>query len=384
VSDITILAQNFRTLEHLKWSPSSVCLLCGPNGAGKSTVLSAFRFLRILFEFGAEAAFEKLDGQNFRRNNAPEDEPVVFEVIVDDLRWKLRFPMSSVGLKGTFGEELYRGGELFLRAAMFQEEWYLGAERLPLDERRCSAKVLWDRGDAPWMKPLVDALSGIRIYSSYWLNQVKLPQSTDHRAVYLADSGKNLWSVLANWKTSPMSYRGQFEAVMAAARDAFPGLLSTVEFARILPDIFPPGATEAEQALPPKRAADGLLTGLLHLTALFGAKPGSLIAFDEMENQLHPHAIRSLISSMRKLSDERDLTILLTTHSPIVMNEFRDEPEQVYVLESAAPGQPVPTAMTELHSEEWLAQAKLGTLYDRLAFGAPPISADSPSAEPKA
>lgn len=369
--NLTIVAKNFRAIEYLEWSPTSVCLLCGPNGAGKSTALSIFRFLRILFDFGLESALQRLDGQHFRRHDALEDEPVVFEVSVDDLRWKLSFPMSLVGLRGPFGEELYRGQELVLRAAMFDEGWYLGAERHTRDERRCCAKVLWDRGDADWMEPLTRALLNMRVYDSYWLNQVQRPDMTDTRAAYLADSGRNLWAVLANWKASPINYGGQFEAVMSAARQAFPGLVSTVEFARGSPDIFPPGATEAAQGLPPSRAAEGLLTGLLHLTALFGARPGSVLAFDEVENQLHPHAIRALLAIMRRRAEERDLTVLLTTHSPVVLNAFREEPEQVYVLERTGPGEPVPTAMTKLHSEEWLAQAKLGTLYDQLAFGAP-------------
>lgn len=375
---ITLRARNFRGIEHLEWSPSYVCLLCGPNGAGKSTTLSMLLFLRTLFERGPETAFGAVDGQYFRRTGAPEDEPVTFEFVAGDLRWKLRFPMTSLGLKGTFGEELYRGEELVLRAAMFDEGWYLGKERQPLDEVRCCAKVLWDRGGAEWMEPLVDALLGIRIYLSYWLNQVQRHEQTDARGTFLAGSGRNLWSVLANWKQSPIRHRGKFEAVMRAAQAAFPGLISTVEFDRGLPFLFPPGAIEPDQGLPPSRAADGLLTGLLHLTALVGARPGSIVAFDEVENQLHPHAIRSIISEMRRQAEERDLTILLTTHSPVVMNTFRDEPEQVYVLERTAPDQPVPVAMTELHSEEWLAQAKLGTLYDQLAFGAPVAGAPTP------
>jgi len=30
-----------------------------------------------------------------------------------------------------------------------------------------------------------------------------------------------------------------------------------------------------------------------------------------------------------------------------------------------------------LHSEEWIAQAKLGSLYERLAFGAPDLGGDA-------
>lgn len=367
----TLRAQNFRTFERLEWSPRGVCLLSGANGAGKSTTLDALQFLRVLFERGHEAAFARVGARHFRHFGTSESDPVVFELEVGDVRWKLRFPMSSAGLKDTFGEELYRGSDLVLRAAMFQQGWFLGTERRELDELRCCAKVFWDRGDAAWMKPFVDAVTGIDVHKAYRLDQVQRSDAVTPRQRSLHGDGANLWSVLAGWKSSAIRSEGRFEWVMSEARKAFPGLLSTVEFEGGFPVLFPEGASQPERALPPERAAEGLLVGLLHLTALAGARPGSLVAFDEPENHLHPHAIRSLLASMRARSDEHDLTVVLTTHSPVVMNEFRDEPGQVFVLDRSDPSRPVPVRMTDLHSEEWLAQAKLGTLYERLAFGSP-------------
>lgn len=368
-----IRVRDFRVLERLDWSPEGVCVLSGANGVGKSTTLDAFRFLRALFSRGHESAFGAVDGVAFQRWGADLNAPVEFCVEVGELTWTLRFPMSAQGLKSTYGEELHRGGEVVLRAAMFQDEWILGQERQPLDEARCCTKVLWDRQSPPWMRPLVDVLSGIRIHDTYWLNQVKRVEPARATDSFLHMTGRNLWSVLANWKGSPLRYHGQFDWVMAEARRAFPGIIGTIEFDRGLPYLFRPGANDPSEGLLPNRAADGMLTGLLHLTALAGAKDGSLLAFDEVENQLHPHAIRSIIAAMRRQADERDLTIVLTTHSPVVLNQFRDEPGQVFVLGHGEPDLKVPASMTELHTEEWIAQAKLGSLYERLAFGAPEI-----------
>ena len=111
------------------------------------------------------------------------------------------------------------------------------------------------------------------------------------------------------------------------------------------------------------------MTGLLQLTAVVGARPNAIIAFDEMENQLHPHAIRSLLKAMREQAAQRDLTIIITSHSPVVMNAFRNEPQQFFVLQPDADRTPVP--LTELHDEDWLAAFSLGDLYDRLDFAAP-------------
>jgi predicted ATPase len=378
MASFTLRLREFRTLGRLDWSPKGLCVLTGANGAGKTTTLDALVFSRALFTGGHESALRAVDGANFRRLGVDSATAVELTVEVSGLRWLLRFPMSATGLMGAYGEELYQAEHLVFRAPMYQDDWLLGQDRTPRDEQRCCARVLWDRGSAEWMRPLAEFLENIRVYGPYWLNQVKDGSAAQLGDSFLHGTGRNLWSVLSNCKASPLRYRGQFEWVLTEARKAFPELLGTIEFDRGLPYLFHPHATDPADGLPPSRAADGLLTGLLHLTALAGAKPGSVLAFDEMENQLHPHAIRSLLSAMRRQAEERDLTICVTTHSPVVLNQFRDDPEQVYVLGHGVEGVDVPAPMTELHTEEWLAQAKLGTLYERLAFSAPTIPNPAP------
>lgn len=367
---LSIRAQNFRVLEHLEWTPVGLCLLSGANGAGKSTVLDTLLFLQALFERGHEAALRRVDARYFRNVRVPEAEPVVFELQCGDVLWKLRFPMAAAGLLDTFGEELYRGEQLELRVDMFAQSWQLGERRMPLDKVRCGAKVLWDRSEPAWMKPLVDAITAIRVHETYELGKVKRSEEIELHQDTLQADGANLWSVLAHWKASAIRSEGRFEWVMEQVRQAFPGQLSTIEFERGFPMLYPEHPTP-ENGLPPERAADGLLTGLLHLTAIAGAPPGALLAFDELENQLHPHAIRKLVEAMREQVDARALTAIVTTHSPVVMNQFRDDLEHVFVLDRSVPPRPLPIPLTELHTEEWLAQAKLGTLYERLAFSSP-------------
>jgi hypothetical protein len=383
LSRFTLRAQSFRILERLEWSPAGVCLLSGNNGAGKSTVLDALQFLRTLFERGHEAAFRKVDARYFRNVRVPESEPVGFELQVGDLVWKLRFPMAAAGLLDAYGEELYRGDQLVLRADMFGRSYWLAPdEKLPLDKVRCCAKVLWDRGDADWMRPLVDAVTGIRVHEPYELGKVKRSEAVELHQDSLQADGANLWSVLAHWKASAIRSEGRFDWVLAAAREAFPGQLAAVEFERGFPMLYAPDAPDPDRGLPPERAADGLITGLLHLTAIAGAPPGSLVAFDELEDHLHPHAIRSLLAAIRGWADAQDLTVVLTTHSPVVMNQFLGDPGVVFVLDCCT-DRPMPVALTTLHDEEWLSLMKLGTLYEHLKFAAPPVdSAQLPGDPP--
>src|SRR5262249_35229067 len=129
-----------------------------------------------------------------------------------------------------------------------------------------------------------------------------------------------------------------------------------------------PNASAGNDSLPLSLAPDGLLVGILHLTAVAGAPEGSILAFDEGENQLHPHAIRAILKAMRTMAEERDLTILLTTHSPVVMNEFKGYEDLFYVLDPGRDVQPV--RLDEALDPDWIAHFSLGDLYDRESFAA--------------
>ncbi|MBK9265513.1 MAG: AAA family ATPase [Polyangiaceae bacterium] len=378
MSRLEISCRNFRRLKDFSWAPGAVSLIVGPNGAGKTTTLDLLRFLRGTFISGHEDGLHAAHGGDHFPTRGSSDDLVIFEVRVDDVRWRLLLPMSAAGLKGRYGEELYCGDRLILRAAAYSETWTLEGKTQPFDDVRCCARVLWDRGGSDWMRPLFQALYDLRTYD-FWLHTVREGTTREDAVKFLHGTGRNLWAVLANWKQAPLRYRGQFEWVMQHARIAFPDLIQTIEFDRNEAYVFPPGATDPADGLPPRRQADGLLTGLLQLTAVAGAKPRSILAFDEMENQLHPHAIRSILASMRAMARERDLTVVLTTHSPLVMNEFDQEPGQIWVLDAEADKCPMP--LDQLKKPEWLAMFPLGELYDRMKFGAPPVPEATPSDE---
>jgi len=173
--------------------------------------------------------------------------------------------------------------------------------------------------------------------------------------------------VLKRWQASPKSSGGRFEWVMEKIRESFPELISGLEFVGTglgeYPVFFGPNDA-SDTGLPVHLAADGLLTGLLHLTAIAGAEPGAVIAFDEIENQLHPHAIHMLLKAMRTRAEQNDLTIIMTTHSPVVMNTFQNDLVRFFVLDPQHAGSQ-PARLTELYDVDWLVHFEVGDLYGR-------------------
>jgi predicted ATPase len=368
-------AQNFLGLERVAWEPGGVCLVVGPNGSGKTSLLQAFAFLWRAFTQSVPRAVEYLGGaRGLKRRGAATDAQVVLGVEVEGLRWELTLSVQSGAVAEFPGEQVLSGDQVVLRRVPFSSEWSFGAERITdrlEDEPRTCLRAAWDRDHDPRLEPLVHALGGLRIYDQKW----SVPRTWDSapsvtRAGSLGVTGGNLFGVLHQWRAAPRSFKGQYEWVRETARHAFYDIFDDLDIEvqgdAVAVRFYSPGSDEG---LPVRRAADGLIVGLLHLTALAGTPPGGLLALDEMENHLHPHAIRVILGAMRERAEERDLHIVLTTHSPVLMNEFAGATDRFFVTE---PGRSeTPVRLDELHDPRFLTQFALGDLYERLKFGAP-------------
>jgi predicted ATPase len=372
-----LTAQDFRALRNVRWSPSGVCLLSGPNGSGKSSLLEALEFLRSAAIRGIPEAMRLVGGGALlRRLGADPKAPVRLELCIGDLRWEIQIPVEEGSIHPSFGEVIEHGGKVLARRAMYAGDVFLGDEPRKADNRSV-LQMLWDVLSPPEIQPMIDLAREIRVYRSYCLKEIRQPQSGMDIDAYLHPTGKNAWNVLRNWSAAPRKFREQFQWVVKALRDAFPDLLADLEFdlvgQTVIGRFYPPNARDAKDSLPLSLAADGLLVGILHLTAVAGAEEGSILAIDEMENQLHPHAIRSILDSMHEMADERDLTIVLTTHSPVVMNTFKGHEDQFYLLEAGHEVLPIP--LDEARDPDWLAHFSLGDLYEREDFAAPSVAA---------
>jgi predicted ATPase len=364
---ITLEAHNYRCLRNVLWQPSAVSVLVGPNGSGKSTLLALFAFLCDVYVSGLRVAIQGQGGLwGLRHLDAGPEEPVIVALSVGDLRWELEILLRGGPIGPTMNERLSQGAQaLFSRSdyGPFQyQDQHLGV--MPGD--RSGLGLVFDssppaRAD---LEPLVVAVKNLRLYQGWDLLALRRNSSDNGPDLYLSPTGDNAFSVLRNWH-SRHALRPRYEFVVQGLREAFPELCDNLDFN------FAGPKTTVEMNLPggkgPIPAAftpNGWLTALLHLCAVAGGEPGSLVAIDEMENALHPYAIRKLVACFREWSAEHDLTVCLATHSTVLLNEFKEEPENVFVMEPGQPTLPVP--LTQIHDPEWLAHFSLGDLY---AFG---------------
>ena len=373
---ITIRVRNYRVLREVDWSPpAGVSVLVGPNGSGKTTLLSIPELLRVAYQRGTSSAINSQGGSWELRNwDAKPEDPVSVALGVKDLTWELQLSLRGPSVDERSGERLSRREEVLLRREPFSDhivyrgdDWRSQVDDGgPVDDRVALRRVYDDRHDAE-LEPLVAALTSSRVYWLYNLRKLITYGSRYGTDLYLHPGGDNVFTVLRNW-LGRRDCRHRYKFVLESLQDAFPDVCEDIEFEAagqtVTANLISPGT---DRRVPVRYAPNGWLVALVHLCAVAGAKPGSIVTIDEMENALHPYAIRSLTAAFRDWAREWNLTLLLSTHSPVLLDEFKEEPSRVFIMEAGRDRLPI--SLTEEFAQDWLAHFSLGELFAHESFG---------------
>ncbi len=88
--------------------------------------------------------------------------------------------------------------------------------------------------------------------------------------------------------------------------------------------------------------ADELSEGTLYFMALLciinQPNPPKLLLLEEPEKGIHPRRIFEVIQFILRLVEEKDVQVIMTTHSPIVVDMFKDMPESVFIFDKDEEG----------------------------------------------
>lgn len=370
--------RNFRNHAHTEVTLGPLNLLVGPAGAGKSNLFKAFVLLQNSIHSELNELFppglgefhwvrsrwagetdpisfkvdlgeiEGYPGQSFRYQLAIADSPAGLYVLVETLQqkagdepWQWVFQRRSQGRSmGEFGEVTAYQPSLLFRA--FRDQ--VANPEAPM------AKVA---------KAFARSLSSIGYYhlEVSELKKLGTGQQTDHLGYY----GAGLPDFFAWLKATP-EQAGALKAIQE-------GLLE------LLPDVESILVTQVGQDqkglalsfkghrghITARDLSDGTVLTLGLLAILCGPKPPGLLCVEEPETGLHPRRLRWLFDRFVGLAypeeNRRRTQIILTTHSPDLLNFFGDMPEAVTVVEQASQADghrssrvtPLPRILARLH-----------------------------------
>ena len=301
LTELTV--KNFRGLRDVTVPLKPLTVLIGPNDSGKSTLLEA---VDTLFGWDESAVHGGLE--------LPRAD-----------HWNFDFQMSvmlqAAGVGGVVAEIADADdGEVSRR----------GSEEVDSPGRRYSvfgggSSVRYDRIS---VNPLELCFSGEQIV-----------HDVPFMSVRIESDGSNVPGLLDKMLRS---HRPRFEAIVAKCRELVPGFR---DFSINLPKhgevelyLWLDGGIE----LPTDRASAGVRALIFYLTLAHRPGRPDIVLVEEPENGVHPERLGEIMTLLRLLTEPKDgepgTQVILTTHSPFLLDHVNLETDQVLVFRREADG----------------------------------------------
>ncbi len=341
--------QNFKCLRHVTVKLEPFTVLIGPNDSGKSSILDALRLIGQTF---VRPLSEVFTGQNRAGALTWQQE------VAADVRWQLlfergnesfvyKYSMPSGAERGVSG----RGGFFerghdprnLLEPRLSLE--YDSEGGVPFAHQSSSAEtllrsILAEKAQTGLefrreIEPFTTVFADIPRYrlDPDALRQAAVPQPD----AVLSSSGDNLVGVLDRLISGPdRSAIVNLERELHAAIPTLRGIaLRTADGktgAKSLEFVLA-GSRKSPVTIPCAHASDGAMLLTAFLALAYSEQPGVLL-IEEPENGLHPSRLKAVVEMLRKLSTGEVGTqprqVILTTHSPLLLNFAR--PEEVRIV----------------------------------------------------
>lgn len=201
------------------------------------------------------------------------------------------------------------------------------------------------------------------------LGELREDQSVSDQ-LSLTSDGNNMPSVVRNVRTIPSS-RESYQRILSTLGEIAPyvdafstGSLRTGrEFVEFIEQV-------ASRPVESWESADGTLRALAILLALETTPLGSTILIEEPEQNLHPWAIRSIVDHVREAIELRNLQVILTTHSPQILERLN--PEELLIAQRTPEEGTVFLTLPEALPQSDIAMGEVADLWVRGLLGGVP------------
>jgi predicted ATPase len=284
----SVAFRNFKALRHAQVALAPFNLVIGPNGSGKTSLIQAILRLRSL----ARLPLVEHSEQQALRAGGPEME--------------FRFNAPHDGIM---------------------------ARLACVSENICDLLAVQPAGTAGWP----DLRARIATIRAFFFDHYAMPQPARRsEGGELAGNGGNLAAVLAALKDKDPAV---FTRLQAELTRIVPEFTDIVFLDR--PDDIVELALHLEEE-PQPVTAENLSQGTLYLLAMlalaFSPSPPAVVCIEEIDRGVHPRMLREVRDLLYRLSypaefgeDRAPVQVIATTHSPYLLDLFRDHPEEVII-----------------------------------------------------
>lgn len=362
---------NYKSLRNVAIEPTPLSVFVGPNASGKTNLADAIDFLGHVYAWGLEQAVENKGGyenicyRDSRRSKEPISfravlefptfyradvsgsgrggKPVAFEVVDHSFSFKARTGGIAIiseqivvprrGRRGPFqeGRRITRdAGKMEIMGwSESTEEALYEALEMEEQEGRLESSLILAMLKGLGLKTIfeTDFESLMKAFRVFQLD----PRSCREPGVPtpnpdLERSGRNLPVALNHLKKA---FPEEYDAVLATAQMVMPSL-EAIETGRTHTRSL--ALFLKERGIHRHWTSEDISAGTIQMIALLVAvfDPRTpLVVIEEPENSVHPWALRNLVEAFRVASEKKQ--ILLTTHSPILINQLK--PEEVWVVQ---------------------------------------------------
>ena len=312
--------QNFKSLKDVTLDLQKVNLLIGPNNSGKTNFLKALEYMGV--------------NRQIHSNEAERGNMVYGKNNNDKIIIQLKFDIED---KEFFFEEpdyYVFGCEINPNGSVVMEKWHQNLKKSHIKS--------FDANDSLDFRTDLNQRVGSMIIYKPDPDKLIKPGIVGIGAELVEADASNLIAFFDYIRDDQPEI---FERIKTDLRKCVPEF-SEINFQSVpsndeLIKQFGPGTykriglTEGRQGV--KYWADELSEGTLYFLALLciinQPNPPKLLLLEEPEKGIHPRRIFEVIQFILRLSEEKNIQVIMTTHSPVVLDMFADMPESVFIFD---------------------------------------------------
>ncbi len=362
----TFHVENFKCLRDVTVELEPFTVLIGPNDSGKTSILDALRLIGQTFMRPVEEVFT---GQNRaevltwqRAAQTRLGWGLYFEELGRAFKYSWTYPSGSESGESGRGETFQRESRdkpaSYRHAAQGRHSGPF-ASQMTSSETALRSIINHPTPDGTAfiseIEPFTSVLGDLPRYRLD-PDALRTPAVPEPDAV-LTPSGDNLVAVLDRLISGPdRSAIVNLEQGLHAAIPTLRGIaLRTADGktgAKALEFVLD-GPGKKFTTIPCAHASDGAMLLTAFLALAYSDHPGMLL-IEEPENGLHPSRLRAVVEMLRKLSTgevgTRPRQVILTTHSPLLLNYARPEEVRIVRRDATTGTQVTPlTAVPDIH-----------------------------------